>query len=76
VHRSTLLCERLGRAAESTITAEDVAAAFFHRDGYLKKIGSDSEVIVYISKAGAGTEDVARQLAFALRTADTGSRNP
>jgi probable selenium-dependent hydroxylase accessory protein YqeC len=71
VHRAELLRARLGRAPGSIITPEDVARAFFHRDGYLARIGKNSEVIVFVNKAGAAeTLGKARRLAEALRRAD------
>jgi probable selenium-dependent hydroxylase accessory protein YqeC len=71
VHRASLFCERLGRPHESLITHEDVAAIVFHRDGYLKRVGRDSSVAVFLSKAGTpAAEEQARRLAAALRARD------
>jgi probable selenium-dependent hydroxylase accessory protein YqeC len=71
VHRAELLRARLGRAPGSIITPEDVARAFFHRDGYLARIGKNSEVIVFVNKAGtAEALGEARRLAEALQRAD------
>jgi probable selenium-dependent hydroxylase accessory protein YqeC len=71
VHRAELLRERLGRAPGSVVTPEDVARIFFHRDGYLARVGKDSEVIVFVNKVGtAEALGAARRLAEALQRAD------
>jgi len=71
VHRAELLRERLGRAPGSVVTPEDVARIFFHRDGYLARVGKDSEVIVFVNKMGtAEALGAARRLAEALQRAD------
>lgn len=71
VHRAELLRARLGRAPGSVITPEDVARTFFHRDGYLARIGKESEVIVFVNKAETPKAlGGARRLAEALQRAD------
>lgn len=75
VHRASLFCERLGRPPESLITHEDVAAIVFHPEGYLKRVGRDSAVAVFLSKAGTpAAEEQARRLAKALRARDHRNR--
>jgi probable selenium-dependent hydroxylase accessory protein YqeC len=71
VHRAGLFCERLGRPPESLITADDVAAIVFHREGYLRRAGHDSAVAVFLSKVGTpAAESRARGVAEALRRRD------
>ena len=52
VHRATLWCERLGQPPGHVVTAEDVAAMFFHPEGYLKKVPSRARLAVFLSQAG------------------------
>jgi probable selenium-dependent hydroxylase accessory protein YqeC len=75
VHRAALGAERLGRAPGSAITAGDVAALFFHREGYLRRVGRDSEVAVFVSQARTAHDlGAARLLAEALRAGDREGR--
>jgi probable selenium-dependent hydroxylase accessory protein YqeC len=75
VHRASLFCERLGRAPESLITADDVAAVVFHREGYLKRVGRGSAVAVFLSKVGTPeAEQKARMVAAALKRLDGENR--
>jgi probable selenium-dependent hydroxylase accessory protein YqeC len=75
VHRAALFAERLGRAPGSAITAADVAAMFFHPEGYLRRVGRDSEVAVFLSQARtAEARAAARPLAQALRARDREGR--
>ena len=71
VHRAALLCERLGRPPESLITPDDVAGIVFHREGYLKRVGCDSAVAVFLSKVMTpAAEGQARGVAEALQRLD------
>jgi probable selenium-dependent hydroxylase accessory protein YqeC len=71
VHRAALLGERLGRPFGSLITAHDVAAIVFHREGYLRRVGRDSEIAVFLSKAGTpAAEREAQGLAEELQRRD------
>jgi probable selenium-dependent hydroxylase accessory protein YqeC len=71
VHRADLLRERLGRPLGSVVTVHDVSGIFFHRDGYLGRIGKGAKVTVFVSKAGTPEAlGDARRLAETLRTAD------
>jgi probable selenium-dependent hydroxylase accessory protein YqeC len=75
VHRAPLFCERLGRPPESLVTPDDVAAIVFHREGYLKRVGRDSAVAVFLSKVGTlEAEGRARELKEALKRRDQESR--
>ena len=75
VHRARLLCERLGRPPGSAITGDDVARIVFHRDGYLGRIGKNSEIIVFVNKAGTPEAlGDARRLAEALKRGDLEGR--
>lgn len=75
VHRAGLFCERLGRLPGSLITAEDVAAIVFHPEGYLKRVGRDSAVAVFLNKVGTRvTEGQAREVAEALKRRDQARR--
>jgi hypothetical protein len=71
VHRAGLFRERLGRPPRSLITADDVATIVFHREGYLRRVGRDSAVAVFLSKVGTpAAERQARRVAEALRKRD------
>lgn len=75
VHRAALFCERLGRIPGSVITVEDVAAIVFHDEGYLRRVGPGSEVMVYVSKVGTPeAEATANRLAETLQRADAANR--
>ncbi len=71
VHRAALFRERLGRPPGAAITADDVAAILFHREGYLARIANGPAVLVFLSKAASGqaVRD-ARGLVSALRERD------
>jgi hypothetical protein len=52
-----------------------VVEAFFHRDGYLARIGKESEVIVFVNKAATPEAlGEARRLAESLWREDRGNR--
>lgn len=71
VHRAAHFGNLLNRALGTSVTVEDVAAIFFHPLGYLKAVPPQADVIVLISKAGAGPRRAnAERLAVKLRTAD------
>ena len=75
VHRAARFGKLLNRAMGTPVTVEDVAAIFFHPLGYLKAVPPPADVIVLISKAGAGARRAnAERLAVALRTADRHQR--
>jgi probable selenium-dependent hydroxylase accessory protein YqeC len=66
VHRAELLRERLGRPPGAIVAAEDVAGIFFHRDGYLARLGIGCRVIAFVNKA-----ETAEALGAARRLAET-----
>jgi probable selenium-dependent hydroxylase accessory protein YqeC len=75
VHRAELLCRRLNRPPDSAITVEDIAAIVFHPDGYLKKAGKNSHVLVFISKTGTPEDrGQAAVLASSLKCNDSAGR--
>ena len=75
VHRARLFGQRLGIAPETPLTPEHVAGIVFHRDGYLKRIGRESSVTIFLSKvASPAAEEVARGLEEALSRQDRGDR--
>ena len=75
VHRAALLCERLGRPAGALVTPDDVAAIFFHREGYLARVGRNAAVSVFLNKAETPEALArARHLAETLKARDIGGR--
>lgn len=71
VHRAALLRERLGRPPGAVVTPEDVAGILFHPDGYLARVGKDSDVLVFVNKAATPEAlAAARALAETLTRAD------
>ena len=75
VHRAEHFGKLLNRALGTPVTVEDVTAIFFHPLGYLKAVPPQAEVMVLISKAGAGPQRAnAQRLAAALRAADRSQR--
>lgn len=75
VHRAGRFGQLLNRALGTAISAEDVAAIFFHPEGYLQAVPSQAEVVVLISKArDAARRANAKRLVAALRAADQNRR--
>ncbi len=56
VHRARRLGELLGREPRTCITADDVAGIFFHPRGYLKEVGPQTEVTVFLSKVESSAD--------------------
>ena len=73
VHRAERFAELLNRPLGAPVTAEDVAAVFFHPRGYLKSVHPQADVRVLLSKAGP-RRAAAQRLAAALRAADRHAR--
>jgi len=72
VHRADRFARLLGRDFESTVSADDIATAFFHANGYLRTVSPESDVYVYLSKSGTGeglkaAADISQALAEADR---------
>ena len=75
VHRATRFAQLLNRPIGTPLTAEDIAAVFFHPLGYLKAVPPAADVIVLLSKAGVAAQRAnARKLATALHAADHDKR--
>jgi probable selenium-dependent hydroxylase accessory protein YqeC len=71
VHRSALLRSRLGLDPEAVLSAELLAEAFFHAEGYLARVARDTPVSVFLSKVrSAQDRAAARRLGEALRRRD------
>ena len=75
VHRAELFCRRHERRADDLVTPADVAATFFHDEGYLAKVGKDTAVAVLINKVDGEPQAAgARAIEAALRAADREGR--
>ncbi len=75
VHRAALFGQRLGLPPGARLSPEDVAEIVFHPDGYLKRVGGDSSVAVFLSKVGTcEAERTAQDLVEALRRRDREDR--
>ncbi len=75
VHRAALLRERLGRPAEATVTAADVADILLHPQGWFERVAAGSEVIVLVNQADTPARlAAAREIAAALRERDRAGR--
>jgi probable selenium-dependent hydroxylase accessory protein YqeC len=59
VHRAELFRARLGRSSADCVTANDVAAFFFHEKGYLAKVAKSSDVMVFLSKVHTSAQRAA-----------------
>lgn len=75
VHRAARFAQLLNRPIGSPVTAQDVAAIFFHPLGYLKAVPPAADMIVLLSKAGVAAQRAnARKLAITLHAADHDQR--
>ena len=75
VHRARRLGEFLGRELGVRITVDDVAGIFFHPRGYLKAVGPQTEVAVFLSKVKSPADrESADLLAKALQGGDGAGR--
>jgi probable selenium-dependent hydroxylase accessory protein YqeC len=75
VHRSALLCARLGLPPGAPVTPEVVAAIVLHPEGYLARVGRSARVTVFVNKAGTPEALArARGLARTLASADRQGR--
>jgi probable selenium-dependent hydroxylase accessory protein YqeC len=75
VHRAALLRERLSRPEGAVLTPEDVARTVLHPEGYLARVGKDSEVMAFVNKAATPEAlDRARRLSEIMRGMDVGQR--
>lgn len=73
VHRAERFAELVRRPLGAPVTAEDVAAIFFHPRGYLKSVPPQAAVRALLTKAGP-RRAAAQRLAAALRAADRHAR--
>ena len=75
VHRRRRYSQLLDRPEGTPITTEDIATLFFHPQGYMKAVGPQSEVTVFLSKVKTPADRTnAETLAEALRNHDTTAR--
>ncbi len=75
VHRAGRFGETLGCEPGTPITVDDVARIFFHPCGYLKAVGPQMEIAVFLSKVKSATDrECAAHLANALRQGDAAGR--
>jgi probable selenium-dependent hydroxylase accessory protein YqeC len=75
VHRLEAWCERAGRSQGDIIRPEDVARAFFHAEGHLRRVPRTARFSVFLGQAGAeGAERHAEPLRSALLGLDLDAR--
>ena len=75
VHRPWRYADILGCAQGAPITAKDISTLFFHPQGYLKAVGPQTEVAVFLSKVKSPTDsENADLLANALQVGDRTKR--
>jgi probable selenium-dependent hydroxylase accessory protein YqeC len=75
VRRAARFAYLLNHPLGTPLTAENIAALFFHPLGYLKAVPPTADVIVLLTKAGSAAQRAnADSLAAALHAADRNQR--